>query len=339
MSETINLDASPIVQTNVDRIEENLRADELAPTKDLSTVQAQERIERLSQEIRFLVDENKKLTASNRHLARDRGDMAGALLSLEREIIELRKGDEQLFEDKPAPVPEPMKSPEESPAAFVARYFTESQMFSNFFNSTREDRKHGSANHFMNAAVGLMEESGEALSVLENGGSVLEDFSQLKSEIGDLEWYVAMTCSALGYSMEKLVEEAFEHEITPSNVNKCIDAINRSAVVILGHAKKSYFHGHNLDKSAVWAYLKDIQSLILDVCGFVGWELRDVMGSNLAKLRKRYPEGRFTEKHSIERIEYEGKSESVGAPYSGYEDLERSRFVTAATVPPPGTPA
>jgi len=64
--------------------------------------------------------------------------------------------------------------------------------------------------------------------------------------------------------------------------------------------KKHLGHGHDLDALAVLEELGDVLWYVAEMTTIVGAEMGVVAGMNLAKLRKRYPDG-FSEEASRER--------------------------------------
>lgn len=64
--------------------------------------------------------------------------------------------------------------------------------------------------------------------------------------------------------------------------------------------KKHIGHGHDLDELAVLEELGDVLWYVAELTTLVGAEMGVVAGMNIAKLRKRYPEG-FSEEASRER--------------------------------------
>jgi NTP pyrophosphatase (non-canonical NTP hydrolase) len=64
--------------------------------------------------------------------------------------------------------------------------------------------------------------------------------------------------------------------------------------------KKFLGHGHGLDPLEVLEELGDVIWYVAEMTSLMGAELGVVAGMNIAKLRKRYPEG-FSEDNSINR--------------------------------------
>jgi NTP pyrophosphatase (non-canonical NTP hydrolase) len=64
--------------------------------------------------------------------------------------------------------------------------------------------------------------------------------------------------------------------------------------------KKHVFHDHPLDEAALSKELGDVLWYVALACDALGLELGDVMAENIAKLRRRYPEG-FSSERSLHR--------------------------------------
>lgn len=64
---------------------------------------------------------------------------------------------------------------------------------------------------------------------------------------------------------------------------------------------KKYFHqGHDLDTGKVVEELGDVMFYIANLCNVMGVPLQEVCEGNIAKLKKRYPEG-FSSERSVNR--------------------------------------
>ncbi|MEI8164890.1 MAG: nucleoside triphosphate pyrophosphohydrolase family protein [Chloroflexales bacterium] len=66
--------------------------------------------------------------------------------------------------------------------------------------------------------------------------------------------------------------------------------------------KKAHFHAHPLDEAALRNELGDVLWYAALACDALGVPLGAVMADNLAKLRRRYPEG-FSTERSLNRAE------------------------------------
>ena len=64
--------------------------------------------------------------------------------------------------------------------------------------------------------------------------------------------------------------------------------------------KKTIAYKKELDLVNVKEELGDILWYIANMCNMHGWDLRDIMQTNIDKLKARYPE-KFTEQHALNR--------------------------------------
>jgi NTP pyrophosphatase (non-canonical NTP hydrolase) len=69
---------------------------------------------------------------------------------------------------------------------------------------------------------------------------------------------------------------------------------------VLGLIRKHLFMGHPLDVARVTTELGDALWCLTTAAGAVGVPLEDVAAANIAKLRKRYPDG-YTDARSVDR--------------------------------------
>jgi NTP pyrophosphatase (non-canonical NTP hydrolase) len=66
--------------------------------------------------------------------------------------------------------------------------------------------------------------------------------------------------------------------------------------------KKWKFHAHPLDEAALRKELGDVLWYVALACDAMGLQMGEVMAENIAKLRRRYPEG-FSTERSLNRPE------------------------------------
>lgn len=64
--------------------------------------------------------------------------------------------------------------------------------------------------------------------------------------------------------------------------------------------KKHLYQGHELNQFDLFEEVGDILWYISNLCNVSGFTMEDVMNYNIAKLKKRFPEG-FSEERSINR--------------------------------------
>lgn len=80
--------------------------------------------------------------------------------------------------------------------------------------------------------------------------------------------------------------------------------------------KKCIAYKKPIDYVNIKEELGDLMWYIVNICNMHGWDVRDIMQTNIDKLRARYPE-KFTEEHAINR------------------DLETERKILENVVPTP----
>ena len=151
-----------------------------------------------------------------------------------------------------------------------------------------------------------------------------------EGQLGDIV-YIAETVADVrlsDYSINTMhldwLEPATEETITPAmdaneyqrlaavTANKALNqdlALTVAALGLTGEAgeiaelvKKGIYHGHGLDVDKLANELGDLQWYIAEACSRAGLSLASVMERNVAKLRKRYPEG-FSTIDSIKRVD------------------------------------
>jgi NTP pyrophosphatase (non-canonical NTP hydrolase) len=73
---------------------------------------------------------------------------------------------------------------------------------------------------------------------------------------------------------------------------------------VIDSVKKMVFHEHGIDIIELQKELGDVLWYVAAICSVVGLHLDDVMGLNIAKLNKRYPNG-YSSTDSKARIDTE----------------------------------
>jgi NTP pyrophosphatase (non-canonical NTP hydrolase) len=70
------------------------------------------------------------------------------------------------------------------------------------------------------------------------------------------------------------------------------------------HVKKHLFQGHELDRAHLAEEIGDVLWYCAELASGIGRSLDEIAEMNIAKLRKRYPDG-FDSDRSVHRDEYE----------------------------------
>lgn len=133
----------------------------------------------------------------------------------------------------------------------------------------------------INAALGLCGEAAE-IALAHADGSALH----VLEECGDLLWYAAQMCHALGYSLG---------DFTPRDMGKdeifSLALLWKSTGALADMTKKQVFHEKTINAvmrvAAITRTLDAVQSLL----GLYGFTLEKACGENNAKLLKRFPAG------------------------------------------------
>lgn len=125
------------------------------------------------------------------------------------------------------------------------------------------------------AACGLAEECGEWLEDVHHG-----NFDGAFVEAGDVLWFCAATCTALGVDFAEILDGAEPQEEPEWS------EIALRACGIVGIAQKAAFYGKEIDVGMVRLYLAMIVSILA-----ARHHLGSAMAANIDKLRKRWPDG------------------------------------------------
>jgi len=126
------------------------------------------------------------------------------------------------------------------------------------------------------AACGLAEECGEWLEDVHRG-----DFSGAMVEAGDVLWFCAATCTALGVDFAEITDGAGTGEDVEWS------EIALRACEIVGIAQKAAFYGKEIDVGMVRLYLAMIVSILAATHHIGG-----AMAANLEKCAKKWqPDG------------------------------------------------
>lgn len=67
--------------------------------------------------------------------------------------------------------------------------------------------------------------------------------------------------------------------------------------------KKTFAHGND-QKEGIRENIGDTFWYMTAICNFFGWDIEEIIGENMAKLKKRYPKGFTTEKAKRKMIDW-----------------------------------
>ena len=116
-------------------------------------------------------------------------------------------------------------------------------------------------------------------------------------EIGDLCWFIAEFCDMMEFDMNSL-HRGFYSALDVTD-GEGIEYLASGVGIIHGIFQKS-LQGHYVDETRIKEELHCLIEQMGRLCKFYGSTLEDVMARNIAKLKKRYPEG-FDVEHSVNR--------------------------------------
>lgn len=142
----------------------------------------------------------------------------------------------------------------------------------------------------LHAAIGVNTEVAELL-LAEDGDEI-----NLKEEMGDVLWYVAIAADEFSVTFDDLMGLSDFDEVE----NDPIKGLLTSASDLLDQLKKVCFYGVELDEAAFGKELGEVLYTIQILANDEGWSLEDLMEANIAKLRRRYGE-KFTTEAAVNR--------------------------------------
>lgn len=105
-----------------------------------------------------------------------------------------------------------------------------------------------------------------------------------------------------GNEYQELAERTINRDLT--NRGREMHALH-GMVGEIGELHSLYqkvYQGHSLDEDHAKKELGDLLWFVAEYCTALGWELEDVMMTNINKLKARYPEG-FSEDKSLHRAD------------------------------------
>jgi len=124
------------------------------------------------------------------------------------------------------------------------------------------------------------------------------DVVNVKEELGDIMWYIAEVASALGYEPPATWEEFYG--LASCHKPPCIFGLH-AAGEMLDMLKKYKAYGKPW-KNEVWGgLLAAVVAGVMETADEIwGFGMDDVLKTNIAKLRARYPEG-YSDDRAINR--------------------------------------
>lgn len=115
----------------------------------------------------------------------------------------------------------------------------------------------------------------------------------------------AQLVRALTKSPLDIVMEIDEHKM---GLLHMVVGVVGEAGEALEHVKKSTIHNKPLDRCALINELGDIEFYLEGLRQCLGVTREECLNANIEKLNKRYSEGRYNERHAMERVDTKGKA-------------------------------
>jgi NTP pyrophosphatase (non-canonical NTP hydrolase) len=150
----------------------------------------------------------------------------------------------------------------------------------------------------LHAAMGLVTEVSEY--TYESDTTI-----DLKEEIGDCFWYIAIGCSAIKLNIEDISEQPIgdDYIIKPRFFKRQpptltgADSLIYWSAFLLDKMKRHLYYNEELDLEGIAMVLGQI---VYDLLGEAGDHLEIILEKNIEKLKKRYPK-KYTDEHAINR--------------------------------------
>jgi NTP pyrophosphatase (non-canonical NTP hydrolase) len=116
------------------------------------------------------------------------------------------------------------------------------------------------------------------------------DATNLKEELGDIMWYIAIGFDAIHVSIPNEFRPVSTRESSPKARLIWMQTLIKQSGELLDLMKKHAFYGKALDQWQAKCLLVDILGLVIELCATDGIDLGEVMEANIRKLRSRYPQ-------------------------------------------------
>lgn len=150
--------------------------------------------------------------------------------------------------------------------------------------AARTSRKEPGFNHLNNGILGMIGETGEVVDAVKkwqyqsSTGTPLP-VCKLIEELGDVMWYVAEFCAAINEKLGELpVREPF-----------CgCDTVEETAVNLMRDVMALVIDGQETSRIDIITLIARVSYMLEEYCNV---SLSDCLNVNIAKLKKRYPDG------------------------------------------------
>lgn len=133
----------------------------------------------------------------------------------------------------------------------------------------------------INSALGMCGEAAEIANAV-----YVELLNDVLEECGDLMWYAAQHCNAMGISLAE-----FAPRTKIGMPCTCLDWLWSATGELADMTKKEYFHKKDVNAVDRWMLLDTTLSAVSTLLGFYGFTLSDACEHNNAKLLIRHKDG------------------------------------------------
>ena len=136
--------------------------------------------------------------------------------------------------------------------------------------------------------LGLIGEAGEIIDIIKKqkymGMPEETAHEKLLDEAGDFAWYIVELCTGLGYNVDEVMSDAQEYD--------CLnESLEEAAVNMVGMIADVHYENSDDMASIVFEDAVDVACQFMSVLDFANIDIEAMKEHNIAKLRKRYPEG------------------------------------------------
>lgn len=147
------------------------------------------------------------------------------------------------------------------------------------------------------SAIGIQTEVWEIFEALFIKGGDL-DTVNLREEVGDIMWYIAIACKKLNFYEINFSEDFDTSKF--SDYTQYAYQLNYQSIELLDSFKKALFYNKKFDEEKMKERLLEIYRLGGAFVKLLDWDIVKICETNIKKLQARYPE-KFTTKRAVNR--------------------------------------
>lgn len=159
----------------------------------------------------------------------------------------------------------------------------------------------------LHAGLGMSSELSELIDAYANGDNNAPDWVNVAEEGLDCNWYCTVAVNALGFDHEEISKFEKDGPDHPQIEKHSITALGGAIAALTccvgdfnDQIKKHLFYGRELNLEKMKQSLQQICMAIAGICFVSGTTIEQGRETNIAKLRKRYPD-KFTEDAALNR--------------------------------------